>query len=119
MIMSAIATYYKNKLNDASDGRETWKTINELLGRDKNNIVPDVFLIDNDWTSDTQFIANKLNACFSSIGEKLASKFQESSEPLRYLEGLMDTDFTFDPFTTAETISVVKLCVALLQALMK
>ena len=43
-----------------------------------------------------------------TIGEKLASKFQQSSEPLRYLEGRVDTVFSFDPLTTAETIYVAK-----------
>ena len=43
-----------------------------------------------------------------TIGEKLASKFQGSSEPLRYLEGIVDTVFSFDPLTTAETIYVAK-----------
>ena len=71
MIRSAKATYYKNKLI----GVETWRTINGLLGRDKNNILPHEFLIDNEWTCDTQFLASKFNVYFSSIGEKLASKF--------------------------------------------
>ena len=48
MIRSAKAAYYKNKLNDASDVKETWRTINGMLGRDKNNILPKEFLIDNE-----------------------------------------------------------------------
>ena len=68
VIGSAKSAYFKSKINyNDTRGKETWKTVNSLLGRNKKDIIPNKFLIENVWIDDPLIIANKFNEHFSSL----------------------------------------------------
>ncbi len=70
---------YYSKLFDKikSDMKSTWKNIKKLLNKSKNkSSFPSFFRDENNRiVTDKTEIANKFNTFFSTIGEKLAKKF--------------------------------------------
>ena len=56
--------------------KNTWKTLNNLLGRNKQTRLPDFFK-DNEGNkiTDSTEIANHFNSFFTNIGTKLAEKY--------------------------------------------
>ena len=108
LIKSDKSRYFRSKLDSsASGGKETWRTVNKLLGRNKEFKYPDQFFIDDVWVDDSLAIANVFNNHFASLGESLASCFTKSTRFLTYLENRVDTTFSFDPVTSDETKRVV------------
>ena len=69
-----------------SCGKETWKTVNSLLGRNRKDIIPNKFLVENVWIDDPLIISNKFNEHFSSLGENLTRQFPESSQFQNYFQ---------------------------------
>ncbi len=61
--------------------KETWKTINSVIGRGKKLIQPDKFKSDTEVNiSEPAKISNEFNDFFVNIGPKLASKIQHSGK---------------------------------------
>ena len=55
--------------------KETWKTLNNLLGRNKKSKLPDFFKdTDGNKITDSNEIANNFNDFFTNIGTKSADK---------------------------------------------
>ena len=69
--------YYANKLaNAAGDTKKTWNVIKEIIGktRSKNDSLPKQLLVNENFTSHNDTIANSLNDFFINIGPELAAK---------------------------------------------
>lgn len=71
--------YYTNKFANASNAKDTWKNINDILGRKIHSKLPTEMLITDAFGNDekinnAQLISNEFNNYFSSIGEKMANK---------------------------------------------
>ena len=67
--------------------KETWKTLNNVLGRNKLIKLPDVFKdSDGNKITDSKNIANNFNEFFTNIGPKLANKI--SSPDSNYVSPL-------------------------------
>ena len=55
--------------------KETWKTLNNVLGRNKKSKLPDFFKdTDGNKITDSNEIADNFNDFFTNIGTKLADK---------------------------------------------
>ena len=58
--------------------KQTWKTLNNLLGRNKQTKLPDFFKDkDGNKITDSTHIANNFNSFFTNIGTKLADKIPD------------------------------------------
>ena len=67
--------------------KETWKTLNNVLGRNKLIKLPDFFKdSDGNKITDSKKIANNFNEFFTNIGTKLANKI--SSPDSNYVSPL-------------------------------
>ena len=67
--------------------KETWKTLNNVLGRNKLIKLPDFFKdLDGNKITDSKKIANNFNDFFTNIGTKLANKI--SSPDSNYVSPL-------------------------------
>ena len=67
--------------------KETWKTLNNVLGRNKLIKLPDFFKdSDGNKITDSKEIANNFNEFFTNIGTKLANKI--SSPDSNYVSPL-------------------------------
>ena len=76
-----------------------------MLGNKNNSGLPDKFIIDGAWIDDPHTIANKFNSHFCSIGETLSLKFSNADNGknnyVNYLDGRVDTVFSFNTLTAA------------------
>ena len=114
MIRSAKAAYFKQRLADGSDNnRNSWKILDDMLGNKNNGGLPDKFIIDGAWIDDPHTIANRFNSHFCSIGETLSLKFSNAvngeNNYINYLDGRVDTVFSFNPITEEEIKNII-LC---------
>ena len=58
--------------------KQTWKTLNNLLGRNKQTKLPDFFKDkDGNKITDSTNIADNFNSFFTNIGSKLAEKISD------------------------------------------
>ena len=88
IIKTAKSNYRCNQINEnKEDKKKTWKIINELRGKTKQQIKP-IFEIDNEKVVERRIIANEFNKYFNSI----ASKLNES------IAGIIITDCQFQSF---------------------
>ena len=71
-IMSTAKSSYRCNqiIEHKEDRKKTWKIINELRGKTKQQIKP-LFVLDNQKITDRRLIANEFNKYFNSIASKL------------------------------------------------
>ena len=91
--------------------KNTWKTLNNLLGRNKQTRLPDFFK-DNEGNkiTDSTEIANHFNSFFTNIGTKLAGKISSPDDnyvsPLNSIN--QQNSIFLNPTTTDEIIKITK-----------
>ena len=87
----AKKNYYCKKFCQAqNDIKSTWKTINQLLDKQKSkSSLPRSFLNDNnEEINDPNLIANNFNDFFVNVGPKLAKEFRHNTDEFyKYLKG--------------------------------
>ena len=77
IINTAKSSYRSKQIADnKEDKRKTWKIINELRGKSKQQMKPS-FVIDNKRIIDRRIIANKFNEYFNSIAARLNESIAE------------------------------------------
>jgi hypothetical protein len=68
--------YYKIKLeNNQNNPKKLWKTLKEMLPNESSNSTLSSLKVDDRDITKNVEMANQLNSFFSSVGDKLASKF--------------------------------------------
>jgi hypothetical protein len=68
------------------DIRQTWKTLDQILNRKKKGgTLSHIFNIDGKTTNNKLYIANAFNDHYTTIGSKLAKKFDPTSDYEKYL----------------------------------
>ena len=91
--------YYDKCFNNFKfDVKNTWKTINEILSRNKTNKSFPKYLKDSDSiVSDKSEIVKIINDFFTNIGSNLASKikYKSTREHTYYINKTVDRNFTF------------------------
>ena len=107
LVESTKKDYFKKRLTNSSNSKESWQAINELLNRKPkptrvNQIIEDDKIITND-----EEIANYFNQYFSSIGCKLSDNIKDDgTDPLSFVTPVANT-FNFSPITTKEVIEAL------------
>ena len=75
IIRLAKMNYYTSCFEKCKhDIKKTWKTINDVMNRERKSVLPESFNINSQPIKDHKIIANQLNSYFSNIGNKLASE---------------------------------------------
>ena len=91
--------YYDKCFNNFKfDIKNTWKTINEIISKNKTNkSFPKYFKDSDSIVRDKSEIVNKFNDFFTNIGSNLASniKYKGTREHTYYLNKIVDRNFTF------------------------
>ena len=82
VIKTAKSRYYKEQFDsNKGDSLQSWKVINDALGRNsKCSKNSDSLLVGDSIVTDPKEIADCFNFYFSNIGKNLASKFVESKD---------------------------------------
>ena len=77
-IRAAEATYYKNLIESAQGPKETWRTLNSVLGNKKENLT---FQVQDGKRiiSEPKAVASKFNKFFATIGCRIARKLRSVS----------------------------------------
>ena len=93
--------------------KETWKTLNNLLGRNKQTKLPDFFKDpDGNKITGSNKIANNFNDFFTNIGTKLANKINPPDSdyvsPLKSKNKTKNSIFSKTPTNTDEIIKITK-----------
>jgi len=75
LLRASKKNYITNKIeNHKGNTKQIWKTLNNLLGRNKKSKFPDFFTTkDGNKVSDSKLIAEHFNSFFANIGNSLAS----------------------------------------------
>ena len=99
--------YYNNKFKQFSgDGKKTWQTINQILGRTlEKSSIPNTFISNEKILPGELEIAEGFNDFFSNIGPKLAEQIPPSGSSFSdYLKDEIIHSFTF-PKVTPEVLN--------------
>ena len=80
--------YYQQKFQPLRQKlKATWKMLNNIMSRNKQNHNNSSVIISDNEVTDYQLIANKFNEYFSTVAEKLMEKIPHTNQnPLKYLE---------------------------------
>ena len=75
-LRNAKREYYATKfLNNKTNPKHAWKTVNEILGSQKQNIVNEINLPEKTVTSNSELV-NVFNDYFTDVGPKLAEQIK-------------------------------------------
>ena len=111
IIRDAKKNYFENCLSNCkNDLKETWRVINDALGRNNSGkLLPDIFKINNTKVDNKLEIANAFNDYFKNIGEKLADNihYNGSMSFDNYLKKSNETEFSFSQITEKQVETVI------------
>lgn len=105
--------YYGNKLAEhQNNSQKLWKTINEIIRRNKKlgNRLPDFFKHDNTIIQDPNKIASEFNNFFATIGENLEHQLpQSSTDPLDFLNDIdMRDQLSLEPVSCQNVLDIIQ-----------
>ena len=107
MIESTKKDYFKKRLTNSSNSKESWQAINELLNRKPKPTRVNQIIEDDKIITNNEDIANSFNQYFSSIGCKLSDNIRDDgTDPLSFVTPVANT-FNFSPITTEEVIEAL------------
>lgn len=109
LLREAKTAYYRNKFNQSHNNiKDTWKTINELIGRKNKRTGPLYIETNSGTTSHEPTIANAFNEYFAEIGQRIACNIPSSHiPPLSFLVGNYLNSMYFTPITEYEVVTCV------------
>jgi hypothetical protein len=110
LIKIANKNYYTNKFNlYKTNIKNTWKTINSVLGKSSRPPNPSYFHDGSTKLSDPGCISNRFNKFFAEIGPKLASQIQSNSSFSDFLNDPQPNTIFLHPTHDAEICDIVNL----------
>jgi hypothetical protein len=91
VLRAAKKLHFTNKINsNIGNSKKTWETLNEILGKSKNNNTINQLNINDMPESDPTKIANHFNAFFTSIGTKILNNvLNVDKQPEEYCISIM------------------------------
>ena len=109
LIKTSRKTHYANKFNKYKHNiKNTWETINDIIGKNSKPKAPSYFLDGSTKISDPKLIAKKFNSFFAEIGPTLASKIQSPSSFSDFLENPHPNTIFLNPVEEKEILDIVK-----------
>ena len=100
--------YFRNKLSNAENSKESWQTINELLNKRPKTTEVKELDIDGQLITDDDKIADAFNQYFSTIGSTLSDNIIGNDiDPMRFLAPIDGSSFNFICITLQETIDAL------------
>ena len=90
--------------------RKTWKTINDIIGRNKRSKLQTNFINDQGHRiSDPEIVSNEFNDFFVNIGPKLASSIvTDGDQYYDYLKTPLSKNMFFNPIVEDEVIKIIQ-----------
>ena len=110
VIRKSKRNYFYNKFEKTKgDMRQTWKTINNVMGRGQKDSLPDQFKDGNGiLITDPKNIANKFNNFFVNVGPDLAANINSTGKTYdQYLGEPMQKSMFMKPIVEKEIIKII------------
>lgn len=110
LIRKAKRQYFFNKFEHSKNNmRQTWKTINHIIGRGKNKTPQSKFKTDNgENILNPQEISNEFNNFFVNIGPKLASNISNIGKDYHdYLHNPLQSSMFMKPIVEIEVNKII------------
>ena len=110
IIRQARKKYFENSFNRYNNNiKNTWKTLNQLMGRKKSQSLPCTFSLDGINESNPKTIANAFNEHFSTVAIKLDASIPDMGNYFKsYLSPANSINFQFPTITTNDIRSIIK-----------
>ena len=110
LIRAAKKKFYAEKLeHHKHNSKQTWKVLNDILGRSNKSKLPNSFYINDILNSDPKIIANNFNDFFANLGLNLAQNIPPTNLNFHhYLNNVVPpiNSLFFKPIDTQEIVSI-------------
>ena len=108
LIKTSCKTYYSDKFKKYKYNiKNTWQTINTVIGKKSKPKAPTYFLDGSTKISDPKLIAKKFNSFFADIGPTLASKIHSPSSFSDFLDDPHQNTIFLNPIEEKEILDIV------------
>ena len=108
LIKETKQEYFRDKLSNAKNSKESWRTINELLNKKPKTSEIKELDINGQLITDDDKIAEAFNQYFSTIGSTLSDKITDNcTDPMNFVTPLDGSIFNFTSITLQETIGAL------------
>ena len=110
LIRTSKENYFKAKLSDSKNSKESWQFINELLNKNSKTSQIREINFDGKTVTKDEEIAAGFNEYFPTIGSMLSKAIKDcDTHPLSFLTVTHDNIFNFNFITIDEVISALNL----------
>ena len=108
IIRNSRKNYYSNKFNLYKNNiKNTWQTINNILGKTKKTADPTYFVNDSNKITDPKLIATNFNKFFAEIGPNLANQIHSPSSYHEFLKTPFHKSIFFNPTSPKEILDII------------
>ncbi|CAB3999680.1 Hypothetical predicted protein [Paramuricea clavata] len=108
LIKETKQEYFRDKLSNAKNSKESWRTINVLLNKKPKTSEVKELDINGQLITDNDKIADAFNQYFSTIGSTLSDKITGNcTDPMNFVTPLDGSIFNFTSITLQETIDAL------------
>ena len=109
LIKESKNEYFRNKLSNAENSKESWQTINELLNKKPKTTEVKELDINGQLFADDDEIADAFNHYFSTIGSTLSDKtIGNGIDPMRFVTPIDGSLFNFINIALQEIIVALR-----------
>lgn len=103
--------YHELIAQHTGDMKNTWRSINRIIGRGKCDELPSEFNAENRKITSNKEISNEFNKFFTDIGPNLASQIEEVRvSPLDYIPETTYQTMLLRPTSADELMNIIKSC---------
>lgn len=108
LIRTTKENYFKDKLSNSNNSKESWQTINELLNKKSKTTQIKQINIEGKTETNDEKMADGFNEYFSTIGCRLAEGIKDSDiDPLSFVTPTHDNVFNFNFITIEDVIGAL------------
>ena len=108
LIRISCKNHYSNTFNlHKNNIKNTWQTINSILGKTKKTTDPTYFSDNSTKLTDPDIIASRFNKFFAEIGPKLASQIHSPCNYTDFLKTPFDKSIFFKPTSPKEILDII------------
>ena len=108
LIKDTKEIYFKTKLSNANNSKESWQAINEFLNKKSKTTNVKQLIVGEQVITGDKNIASCFNQYFSTIGSKLADNIKDSDiDPLSFVTPV-EKSFHFRDITNNEVVEALK-----------
>ncbi|CAB4015173.1 RNA-directed DNA polymerase from transposon X-element [Paramuricea clavata] len=105
LIRTSKESYFKSKLSNSNNSKESWQSINELLNKKSKTSQIREINFEGETVINDEKIAAGFNEYFSTIGSKLSEGIKDGDiDPLSFMTVTHDDKFNFNFITIDEVI---------------